>query len=409
MANNFTLAQENRKTTVIKVVGVGGGGGNAVNRMVTSGIKDVEFISLNTDAGALEKSHATYKLVIGERLTKGQGAGGKSECGQRAAEESREEIAALLKGADMVFITAGMGGGTGTGGAPVVAEIAQDMGILTVGFVTKPFNFEGKWRMDNAETGIAAMREHVDSILVIPNQKLLARAGVDDDIDFDDEDYDEDDDEDDLSIDDAFKMVDEVLSDAVKSLVDIIKNVGYMNCDFQDIITIMKDTGNAYIGVGQAKGKNKAREAMKNAMNCSLLEHTLEGARGILVYFTTNPSFPITKLERAMLAINKVTHPDVRTIMGLSYDEDMEDEVKVTIIATGFEANAGFSVPNYSFKSAVKPETTSVKEEVIQQEMKEAEEKVEIEEPVVPSPKEKEDNEDGLDPFLPILEMFRKK
>ena len=403
MANNFTLAQENRKTTVIKVVGVGGGGGNAVNRMVTSGIKDVEFISLNTDAGALEKSHATYKLVIGERLTKGQGAGGKSECGQRAAEESREEIAALLKGADMVFITAGMGGGTGTGGAPVVAEIAQDMGILTVGFVTKPFDFEGKWRMDNAETGIAAMREHVDSILVIPNQRLLDTAGGSDDDGFDDEDYDEDDDDNDLSIDDAFKMVDEVLADAVKSLVEIIKNVGYMNCDFQDIITIMKDTGNAYIGVGQAKGKNKAREAIRNAMNCSLLEHTLEGARGILVYFTTNSNFSILKMQKAMQAINKVTHPDVKTIMGLSYDDTMEDEVKVTIIATGFESNTGFSVPSYSFKSS-KPDTTSVKEEIVQQE--------EEEEEVSPVEEKKEEpvNEPKVeDPFADILAMFKKK
>ena len=401
MANNFTLAQENRKTTVIKVVGVGGGGGNAVNRMVTSGLKDVEFISLNTDAGALEKSHATYKLVIGERLTKGQGAGGKSECGQRAAEESREEIAALLKGADMVFITAGMGGGTGTGGAPVVAEIAHDMGILTVGFITKPFNFEGKWRMDNAETGIAAMREHVDSILVIPNQRLIEKnGGYDEDSDFDD---DDDDDEDDLSMEDAFQMVDEVLSQAVQSIVEIIKKVGHMNCDFQDIITIMKDTGNAYIGVGHAKGKNKAKEAISNAMNCPLLEYTLDGARGVLVCFTMPKTFSIMKVDKAMNAINRVTHPDVKTIMGITYDDTMEDEIKVTIIATGFETADRLSMPSYNFKSTAKPAVEEAEEE--------EEETVKQVETVPPAAENnyKPAEEEEPDPFISIMEMFKKK
>ncbi|MEG2144503.1 MAG: cell division protein FtsZ, partial [Oscillospiraceae bacterium] len=262
MAINFSMEPEGARETIIKVVGVGGGGGNAVNRMVVSGMKGVEFISLNTDAGALNHSHATYKLNIGERLTKGQGAGGN---GQRAAEESRDEIAALLKGTDMVFITAGMGGGTGTGGAPIVAQIAHDMGILTIGVVTKPFNFEGRRRMDNAELGITALREHVDALLVIPNERLRQFSTEK------------------ITLQNAFGAADEVLRQGVQSIAELINVVGTVNLDFEDVKTIMKDAGNAHMGVGRASGKDKAKVAAENAISSPLLETSINGARGVIV------------------------------------------------------------------------------------------------------------------------------
>ncbi|MEG2175081.1 MAG: cell division protein FtsZ, partial [Oscillospiraceae bacterium] len=275
---NFSMDSDCERDTVIKVIGVGGGGGNAVNRMVLSGMKGVEFISLNTDYGALNISHATYKLNIGARLTKGQGAGGKADVGQRSAEESRDEITALLKGTDMVFVTAGMGGGTGTGAAPVVAEIAHDMGILTIGVVTKPFMFEGRRRMDNANMGITSLREHVDALLVIPNERLRQLPGER------------------ITLQNAFLAADEVLKQGVQSISELISVIGVVNLDFEDVKTIMKDAGNAHMGVGRASGKDKARLAAENAISSPLLETSINGAKGVIVNFTTSPDISLDEV-----------------------------------------------------------------------------------------------------------------
>ncbi len=305
----------------IKVVGVGGGGGNAVNRMARAGLVGVEFIAINTDRQALYLSQATQKIQIGDKLTKGQGAGSNPEKGQRAAEESRDEIIAALKGADMVFITAGMGGGTGTGAAPVVAEIARDLGILTVGIVTKPFAFEGRRRMEQAEAGITTLREHVDSLVVIPNERLKSVSETR------------------ITLANAFEAADDVLRQGVQSISQLIKVPGLVNLDFADVTTVMKDAGYAHMGIGRAQGKDKAEEAAKAAISSPLLETSIDGAHGVLINITASPDIDLEDVEQTSSAIQKAAHPDASIIWGAAFDENMEDEICVTVIATGFDAD----------------------------------------------------------------------
>ena len=329
MQMNFDMVPEHQQATVIKVVGVGGGGGNAINRMVLSGMKNVEFISMNTDYQALATSHATYTLNIGARLTKGKGAGGQADIGQRSAEESREEIAKLLKGTDMVFITAGMGGGTGTGAAPVIAEIAKDMGILTVGVVTKPFKFEGRRRMEHAEMGITAMREHVDALIVIPNERLQQISTEK------------------ITLANAFAAADEVLRQGVQSIVELIGTTGVINLDFADVTSIMKDAGNAHMGVGRASGKDKARLAAEAAINSPLLETSINGAKGVIVNITVPPDIALEDVYSASELITDAAHPDVNLIWGVAYDENLKDELVLTVIATSFDGEDEFAIPSY--------------------------------------------------------------
>lgn len=302
----------------IKVIGVGGGGGNAVDRMVTAGVQGVEFISVNTDKQALYRSKATQKIQIGEKVTHGKGAGSKPETGQKSADESREAIAAAIRGSDMVFITAGMGGGTGTGAAPIVAEIAHDMGILTVGIVTKPFEFEGRRRMEQAEGGITALKEHVDSLVVIPNERLKLVS------------------EQRITLLNAFSVADDVLRQGVQSISDLIKLPGLVNLDFADVTAVMKDAGYAHMGVGRASGKEKAEEAAKMAISSPLLETSINGARGVIINITSSPDIGLDEMEVASSMISKQAHEDANIIWGAAFDENMDDEMSVTVIATGF-------------------------------------------------------------------------
>ena len=301
----------------IKVIGVGGGGGNAINRMVRADVRGVEFMAINTDAAVLDVSLATHKIQIGQKLTRGHGAGGDPQRGQRAAEESHDEIVAALQGADMVFVTAGMGGGTGTGAAPVVAQIARDMGILTVGIVTKPFSFEGKRRMAQADDGIAALKEHVDSLVVIPNDriKLVTTERI--------------------TMKNAFEMADEVLRQGVQSISELILRPGDINLDFADVLAIMKDAGFAHMGMGRASGKERAAEAAQAAVESPLLETSIAGARGVLIYIVAPEDFDFEEMEAATSAISDQMHPDANIIWGYSLDAEMGDAVSVTVIATG--------------------------------------------------------------------------
>lgn len=320
----------------IKVIGVGGGGNNAVNRMVTSGLQGVEFIAINTDKQALNRSEASVKIQVGTKLTKGQGAGSRPEIGRKAAEESREDINKALEGADMVFITAGMGGGTGTGGAPVVAEIARELGILTVGVVTKPFKFEGKRRMDQAEQGIEMLRNAVDSLVVIPNERL--KYVTDQKITF-------------LN---AFDIADDVLRQAVQSISDLIKMQGLVNLDFADVSAIMRDAGYAHMGMGKASGKDKANEAAKMAIQSPLLETSINGAKRILINFIGSVDIALDEVETAASIVEEAAHPEANIIFGAAIDDTLDDEIKVTIIATGFDTE-GPNLLNDAPKAAKQP------------------------------------------------------
>ncbi len=303
----------------IKVVGIGGAGNNAVNRMISGGISSVEFIAINTDKQALLLSRATQKLQIGEKLTKGQGAGANPEKGQRAAEESKEEIAAAIKGSDMVFITAGMGGGTGTGGAPVVAEIAKDMNILTVGIVTKPFNFEGRRRMMQAEEGIRSLKERVDALVVIPNERLKFVSETP------------------ITISNAFEVADDVLKLGVASISDLVNLPGYINLDFADVTAVMKDAGYAHMGVGTGSGENMAEDAATMAISSPLIETSINGAKGVIISITTSPDVSLESIEKASAMIADAANPDANIIWGTSFDPEMKDKMRVTVIATGFD------------------------------------------------------------------------
>lgn len=303
----------------IKVIGVGGGGNNAVNRMISAGLKGVEFIVVNTDAQALYLSQSNQKIQIGAKLTKGLGAGANPEIGQKAAEESREEIMQALKGADMVFVTAGMGGGTGTGAAPVVAEIAKEMGALTVGVVTKPFTFEGRKRMNQAESGTQNLKDKVDTLITIPNDRLLQVIDKH------------------TSIVEAFRIADDVLRQGVQGISDLIAVPGLINLDFADVKTIMKDTGSALMGIGSANGENRATEAARGAISSPLLETSIEGARGVLLNITGGSSLGLFEVNEAAEIIAQAADPEANIIFGAVIDERMNEDVRVTVIATGFE------------------------------------------------------------------------
>ena len=309
--------------TTIKVVGVGGGGGNAVNRMVADGLQGVEFIAMNTDQQALNKNHATIKVQLGSKLTKGRGAGADPEVGQRAAEESKDEIANVLKGAQMVFITAGMGGGTGTGAAPVVAEVAHDLGVLTVGIVTKPFAFEGKRKMGLAEQGIANLLMHVDSLIVIPNERLKMIS------------------QEKITLMNAFQAADNVLRQGVESISALINVPAFINLDFADVRSIMKDAGYAHMGTGSAKGAGKAENAAKAAVSSPLLETSIAGAHGVIINITSSPDIGLEDIETAAGLITQSAHPDANIIWGTAFDENLSDEMRVTVVATGFDNRTG--------------------------------------------------------------------
>ena len=315
----FGLETGPENVVSIKVVGVGGGGNNVVNRMVRSGAQGVDFVAVNTDKQALNASSATYKIQIGEKLTGGKGAGSNPDVGRKAAEESRNQMAKALENTDMVFITAGMGGGTGTGAAPVVAEIAREAGILTVGVVTKPFGFEGRRRMTQAEQGIEELRSKVDSLVIIPNERL--KYATDQKITFAN----------------AFEIADDVLRQAVQSISDLIRDTGFINLDFADVTAIMKNAGMAHMGVGRAAGKGKAEEAARMAISSPLLETSIEGARGVLINITGSMDIGLEEVEQAASLVQAAVHPDALTIFGATFDETMDDEIRVTVIATGFE------------------------------------------------------------------------
>ena len=303
----------------IKVVGVGGGGNNVVNRMVRGGAQGVDFVAVNTDKQALNASSANYKIQIGEKLTGGKGAGSNPDVGRKAAEESRNQMAKALESTDMVFITAGMGGGTGTGAAPVVAEIAREAGILTVGVVTKPFGFEGRRRMTQAEQGIEELRQKVDSLVIIPNERL--KYATDQKITFAN----------------AFEIADDVLRQAVQSISDLIRDTGFINLDFADVTAIMKDAGLAHMGVGRAAGKGKAEEAARMAISSPLLETSINGAKGVLINVTGSMDIGLEEVEQAATLVQQAVHPDALTIFGAAFDETLDDEIRVTVIATGFD------------------------------------------------------------------------
>ncbi len=352
----------------IKVVGVGGGGNNVVNRMVHSGAQGVDFIAVNTDKQALNASSANYKLQIGEKLTGGKGAGSNPEIGRKAAEESRNQISKALEETDMVFVTAGMGGGTGTGAAPVVAEIARELGVLTVGVVTKPFSFEGRRRAQQAEAGIAELKEKVDSLVIIPNERL--KYATDQKITFAN----------------AFEIADDVLRQAVQSISDLIRDTGFINLDFADVTAIMKDAGMAHMGVGRAAGKGKAEEAARMAISSPLLETSIEGARGVLINITGSTDIGLEEVEQAATLVQEAVHPDALTIFGATFDETLDDEIRVTVIATGFA-----DAPGKAPEKAATPQQEA--------------EKLKLD----PLPAEGEKADDDMDKsFNDILKIFQK-
>ncbi len=335
----FRSIEEPETLVTIKVIGVGGGGGNAVNRMIQDDVKSVEFIVANTDAQDLEDSLASNKINLGVKVTNGRGAGANPEVGRRAADDSREQISEALKGGEMVFITAGMGGGTGTGAAPIVAEIAKEMGLLTVGVVTKPFGFEGNLKMRRAEKGIEDLRAHVDSLVVIPNERLKYVA------------------DDRITLVNAFAMADSVLKQGVQSITDLIQGRGILNLDFADVCAIMKDAGYAHMCVASAKGKDKAEQAARKAIVSPLLETSVAGAKGIIINFTADPEVALDDIYRAADIIREEADPEANIIWGVVLDDELEDELHITIIATGFEEPQNAALPNN--KAAVRPISNS--------------------------------------------------
>ena len=361
----------------IKVIGVGGGGNNVVNRMVRSGTRGVDFVAVNTDKQALNVSSATYKIQIGEKLTHGQGAGSDPEVGRKSAEESRAQISKALEDTDMVFITAGMGGGTGTGGAPIVAEIAREQGILTVGVVTKPFGFEGRRRMQQAEKGIEELQGKVDSLVIIPNERL--KHATDQKITFAN----------------AFEIADDVLRQAVQSISDLIRDTGFINLDFADVTAIMKNAGMAHMGLGRAAGKGKAEEAARMAISSPLLETSIHGARGVLINVTGSMDIGLEEVEQAASLVQDAVHPDALTIFGATFDESMDDEIRVTVIATGFAdgKSAAAAAPAEEKKAA---------------EAKPSIEPINYEEDKAAAEAEKKAEEED-DPFADIFKIFNRE
>ena len=303
----------------IKVIGVGGGGSNAVNRMIETGIQGVEFIAVNTDAQALMLAKANIHVRLGEKITRGLGAGGDPEVGRKAAEESSDELYNVLKGSDMVFVTAGMGGGTGTGAAPVVSQIAKESGALTIGVVTRPFTFEGMRRMQSAETGIGKLKEHADTLIAIPNDRLLQIADKR------------------ASLQDAFRLADDVLHQGIQGISELITIPGLINLDFADVRAIMSEGGAALMAVGTGSGDEKAKKAAESAISSQLLDITIDGARGVLFNVTGGPNMTLFEVNQAAAIIRETTHPDVNMIFGAVIDPNMGDDIRITVIATGFE------------------------------------------------------------------------
>lgn len=337
----FEIDQVATQGAKIKVIGVGGSGCNAVNTMIKLGLQGVDFITANTDIQALNASLAPTKIAIGQDVTRGLGAGANPEIGRKAALEDYAKIAELIAGADMVFITAGMGGGTGTGAAPIIAKIAKEAGALTVGVVTKPFIFEGRKRMKHAEDGLAALRENVDSLIMIPNQRLLAISGAK------------------LSMMDAFKKADEVLLNAVQGISDLINCTGHINCDFADVRTIMNNRGMALMGIGHARGEHRAVEAATNAIASPLLEDvSINGATGIIINITGGSDLSIHEVNEATTLIMEAAHPDAEIIFGTVIDDGMNDAVKITVIATGLNAPAATVAMSMSPQAAMAPTVT---------------------------------------------------
>ncbi|MDO4731154.1 MAG: cell division protein FtsZ [Clostridia bacterium] len=370
---SFEIDNSLENIVQIKVIGVGGGGGNAVDRMVNAGVQCVEFISVNTDKQALFRSKATQKILIGEKITHGKGAGSNPEIGFKSADESREAIQAAIRGCDMVFITAGMGGGTGTGAAPVVAQIAKEMGILTAGIVTKPFNFEGKKKMAQAEEGIAALKEHVDSLVIIPNERLKLVS------------------EQRITLANAFSVADDVLRQGVQSISDLILVPGLVNLDFADVTSVMKDAGYAHMGVGRASGKDKAEEAANKAVCSPLLETTIDGAKGLIINITSSPDIGLEEIEIASQMITDQADEDANIIWGATFDETMDDEMSITVIATGFYTDEG-----YGAKQAASSKTTKASASIPNVTKKSFN--------ASSSTIDLEDNED----FINIMEIFNK-
>ena len=347
--------EPNSYLAVIKVVGVGGGGSNAVNRMINEGLKGVEFIAVNTDAQALTMAEADQKIHIGGEITKGLGAGADPEIGLKAAEENRDEIQKALQGADMVFITAGKGGGTGTGAAPIIAEIAKEVGALTIGGVTKPFAFESRKRNAQADDGIEALKEKVDSLIIIPNDRLLQIS------------------EKRIPIVDAFKVADDVLSDGVSGITDLITVPGLINLDFADVKTTMAGSGSALMGIGIESGENRAREAAEKAMDSPLLESSIDGAKGVLINISGGNDMGLFEVNEAAETVSKAAHPEANIIFGAVVDESLNDQMKVTVIATGFETRGRIQdkLDFITAKKEGKSETTQKEEPAINELKKE--------------------------------------
>lgn len=392
MGFEFEMDYEN--VVNIKVVGVGGGGNNAVNRMVSSGVQGVEFVAINTDKQALARSEASIKIQVGQKLTKGQGAGSKPEVGRKAAEENREDITKALEGAHMVFITAGMGGGTGTGGAPVVAQIAREMGILTVGVVTRPFGFEGRMRMQQANAGIELLKENVDSLIIIPNERLKFVS------------------EQKISFKNAFEVADSVLRQAVASISELITVPGFINLDFADVTSVMKSAGYAHMGVGSAAGKDKAEEAAKKAISSPLLETSIKGAHGVILSIIGSSDIGLDEIERAAGMVQAAAHPDAHIIFGASIDEDVDDEIRVVVIATGFDqdpqeaAQAQSSIFTAAKKST--PAYTAPAAPAVQAAPVQPAYTAPVEEPVQPAKTETSAPLPADDPFAEIMKLFNK-
>ncbi len=383
----------------IKVIGVGGAGNNVVNRMVKSGTQGVEFIAVNTDKQALAVSNADQKIQIGEKITRGQGAGSDPDVGKRAAEESRNNIAKAMENADMVFITAGMGGGTGTGAGPTVAEIAREAGCLTVGVVTKPFKFEGKKRLDQANAGIQELLTKVDSLLIIPNDRLKFATDQK------------------VTLANAFEIADDVLQQAVSSISDLIKNTGFINLDFADVTCIMKDAGFAHMGVGHAAGKGKAEDAARMAVSSPLMETSINGARGVLINIAGSEDMTLEDVESAANLVQEAAHPDANIIFGASFDPELQDEIRVTVIATGFSENAGNAARAEAASKNGKPAKTAAATSPVMPifTAKEEEPAAPIV-PVMPGQPAKEETAEeeakpaaGEDPFDSIFKIFNNK
>ena len=340
----FTLESGPDNVVTLKVIGIGGAGNNVVNRMVSGGTKGVEFIAVNTDRQALAVSTADEKIQIGEKVTHGQGAGSDPDVGKRSADESRNDIAKAMEGTDMVFITAGMGGGTGTGAAPVVAEIARDAGVLTVGVVTRPFAWEGKRRSEQAKRGIAELMGKVDSLLIIPNDRLKFASPEK------------------VTLANAFEIADDVLIKAVESISGLIKSTGFINLDFADVTCIMKDAGFAHMGVGHAAGKGKAEDAARMAVASPLMETSINGAHGVLINITGSEDMGLEDVEAAANLVQEAAHPDANIIFGATFDESMQDEIRVTVIATGFEENVNAPAPEKAAAAAAPVRPVTVKD-----------------------------------------------